>query len=92
MNRNTRLLIGVLAYALLNGIGVFLAASGIIHPPWGILDFFTFIGPIAGSVAIVWVHLFVARLTPLVLIGVLALLLVAALLNWQCYLAAMAVV
>ena len=32
-------------YAFFNFMGVLLAAKGVVHPPWGILDFFTWLGP-----------------------------------------------
>jgi hypothetical protein len=32
-------------YALLNFIAISLAARGVVHSPWGILVFFTWIGP-----------------------------------------------
>ena len=34
-------------YTFLNLIGVSLAAHGVIHSPWGILMFFTWLGPAA---------------------------------------------
>ncbi len=34
-------------YAFLNLIALSLAAHGVFHPPWGILVFFTWLGPAA---------------------------------------------
>lgn len=34
-------------YAFLNFMGVLLAAHGVVHSPWGILMFFTWLGPTA---------------------------------------------
>jgi hypothetical protein len=53
--RATVLLVIAAIYASLNLLAVSLAAHGVIHRPWGILVFFTWLGPVflgAGLVAV----------------------------------------
>jgi len=45
-------------YALLNFLMLFLCIGGIIHPPWAVLAFFTFMGP-----AIIVLTLIILRMT-----------------------------
>jgi len=92
MSPNIGLFLSLLAYCTLNAVCILLAATGAIHPPWGILDFFTFIGPTGASVAVLYVHFAQARFHPLVLLGFLGFMILAALVNLQLYGLALAAV
>jgi hypothetical protein len=47
------LLVGLIAYGLVNILGVLLAATGVVHPPWNILLFFMLVGPALGILGVV---------------------------------------
>jgi len=48
-------------YLLVNACGVSLAKAGVIHPPWDVLDFFTFVGPLLAAVVVVVMQIKVPR-------------------------------
>ena len=55
------LALGVLGYAGLNFVGLVLAAQGIIHPPWGLFEFFSFVGPLCLISAILFMQFAASR-------------------------------
>lgn len=91
---NGWLLCGLLLYAVANVIGVILAATGLVHPPWGILHFFTFVGPLSGILVTCGAQVLCERrpFTWLSVIGFALAMILAAFLNFQALRSAIAAV
>jgi len=47
------LLAGLITYGLIDVVAVTLVAVGVVHPPWFVLNFFTFTGPTLGTVGVI---------------------------------------
>src|SRR5688572_28629616 len=75
---------GVATYLLANLFFVWQAATGVIHPPWGVLWFFTLYGPaLMILIAIIVGIAFRGELHVLATIGVILVMLLAGYFNFQ---------
>jgi len=80
------LLYGFLAYAAANFVAVALASLGVIHPPWGVLIFFSVFGPAGACLSVVFIWVIVDRFDWAVLVGfIVGILVLAAASSFYCF-------
>jgi hypothetical protein len=81
LDANYRLFLAAMAYAGLNVVVVFLCCGGIIHPPFDVLTFFSFVGPPAMAAVVLILRLAAVRFDTAALVVFLVVMVLMALLN-----------
>ena len=90
---NVALLLGSLAYSLVNLVTLVLLRSHVIKDPLSVLQFFVFVAPASATAIALGIHFSLNKgFHPLVLAGFVMLMILAALINYQFWFQAMAAV